>query len=66
MAATSTLGVALSLHFEVRLLAWLFEAVVVTALTMLLAGRLCLASYLFHMLRGQRGFAGRTLPWDNG
>jgi Domain of unknown function (DUF4395) len=63
MAATSTLGVALSLWFGSRLAALAFEAIVVTALTMLLVGRLCLGSYLFHLLRGQAAFANRTLPW---
>ena len=63
MAATTTLGVGLSLWFGSRPLALLFEAAVVTALTMLLVGRLCLGSYLFHVLRGQVAFANRTLPW---
>jgi hypothetical protein len=63
MAATSTLGVAVSLGFGWRLAALGFEAVVVTALTMLLVGRLCLGSYLFHVLRGQAAFGNRTLPW---
>jgi Domain of unknown function (DUF4395) len=63
MAATSTLGVALSLWFGSRLGALAFEMVVVTALTMLLVGRLCVGSYLFHVLRGQAAFANRTLPW---
>jgi hypothetical protein len=63
MAATSTLGVALSLWFGSRMAALAFEAVVVTALTMLLVGRLCLGSYLFHVLRGQAAFGNRTLPW---
>ncbi len=63
MAATSTLGVALSLWFGWTLAALGFEVVVLTALTMLLVGRLCLGSYLFHVLRGQATFANRTLPW---
>jgi len=63
MAASSTLGVAASLWFGSRPAAWAFEAVVVTAMTMLLVGRLCLGSYLFHVLRGNASFANRTLPW---
>jgi hypothetical protein len=63
MAATSTLGVALSLFVGSRLAALAFEAIVVAALTMLLVGRLCVGSYLFHVLRGHSGFANRTLPW---
>jgi Domain of unknown function (DUF4395) len=63
MAATTTLGVALSLWFGSRPAALVFEAGVAMALTMLLVGRLCLGSYLFHLLRGQAVLANRTLPW---
>lgn len=66
MAATTTLGVGLSLAFGSRSLALVFEAAVVMALTMLLVGRLCLGSYLFYLLRGQAAFANRTLPWSRG
>jgi Domain of unknown function (DUF4395) len=66
MAATSTLGVALSLWFGWRSAALACEAVVVTALTMLLVGRLCLGSYLFHVIRGHAAFGNRTLPWARG
>jgi hypothetical protein len=63
MAASSTLAVAVSLRLGSRPAALAFEAVVVTALTMLLLGRLCLGSYLFHVLRGHIAFGNRTLPW---
>jgi hypothetical protein len=63
MAATSTMGVAASLWSGSTIAAALFEVVVVMALTMLLVGRLCLGSYLFHVLRGQANFGNRTLPW---
>lgn len=66
MAATSTLGVALSLWFGWRSGALACEAVVVAALTMLLVGRLCLGSYLFHVIRGHAAFGNRTLPWARG
>jgi hypothetical protein len=66
MAATSTLGVAVSLWFGWRSVALGCEAVVVTALTMLLVGRLCLGSYLFHVIRGRAAFGNRTLPWAKG
>jgi hypothetical protein len=63
IAACTTLGVAVSLWYGSRPLALLFEAGVVTALTLLLVGRLCLGSYLFHVIRGQSSFGNRTLPW---
>jgi hypothetical protein len=66
MAATTTLGVAVSLMFEWRMLAWCFEALVLAALTSLLVGKLCIGSYLFHALRGDVAFANRTLPWARG
>lgn len=66
IAACTTLGVAVSLWYGSRPLALLFEAGVVTALTLLLVGRLCLGSYLFHVIRGQGSFGKRTLPWAKG
>jgi hypothetical protein len=63
MAATTTFGVAVSLLFGWRAAAWSFEALVIVALTSLLVGKLCLGSYLFHVLRGDTAFANRTLPW---
>jgi Domain of unknown function (DUF4395) len=66
MAASSTLGVAVSLLFSWTVVALAFEVLVVVALTSLLVGKLCLGSYLFHVLRGDTGFANRTLPWARG
>lgn len=66
MAASSTLGVAVSLLIGWTLAFWAFEALVVVALTSLLVGKLCLGSYLFHALRGDLAFANRTLPWARG
>jgi hypothetical protein len=63
IAATTTGGAAVSLYFDLTSLAFLFQAGVVMALTMLLVGRLCLGSYFFHLLKGQAAFANRTLPW---
>jgi hypothetical protein len=44
-------------------LAWVLEGVVAVALVALVVGRFCLGSYLYHLLRGDVGFANRTLPW---
>ncbi len=63
IAATTTGGAAASLYLGWTPVAILFEVAVVTALTMLLVGRLCLGSYFFHLLKGQSTFANRTLPW---
>ena len=45
-------------------LAWLFEGMLTLAVGGLVFGRFCLGSYLFHLLRGERSFAHRTLPWS--
>jgi hypothetical protein len=45
-------------------LAWMLEGLVAVALAALVLGRFCLGSYLYHVLRGESGFANRTLPWS--
>jgi hypothetical protein len=63
IAATTTGGAAASLYLHATVPAILFQVAVITALTMLLVGRLCLGTYLFHLLKGKAAFANRTLPW---
>ena len=43
--------------------AWIFEAFLVAAFSMLLFGKFCLGAYIYHLLRGEFGFANATLPW---
>lgn len=64
MAATTTLGVGISMLAGWAAAVWAFEALVTVALASLLLGRLCLGTYLFHVLRGNFAFANRTLPWS--
>ena len=45
-------------------LAWILQGLVAIALGALVLGRFCLGSYLYHLLRGEPGFANRTLPWS--
>jgi hypothetical protein len=47
-------------------LAWVFEALLLVALSALIFGPFCLGSYLFHLLTGNGEFAKRTLPWRRG
>jgi hypothetical protein len=63
MAATFMLGIGLSLLGGVVALAWILEGVLVAAMLALLAGRLCLGSYIYHLVSGRRSFANETLPW---
>lgn len=43
--------------------AWVFEALLVVAFSLLLLGRFCLGAYVYHLLRGQVSFANATLLW---
>ena len=45
------------------LLAYVLEAGLVLAFSMLLFGKFCLGAYVFHVLRGETRFANSTLPW---
>jgi hypothetical protein len=63
MAATFLLGIGLSLLAGNATLAWILEGFLVVALSALLAGRLCLGSYVYHRIKGNGVFANRTLPW---
>ena len=63
MAASFMLGIGLALLAGATTLAWIIEGFLVVAMLALLAGRLCLGSYIFHLLAGRGAFANRTLPW---
>jgi uncharacterized protein DUF4395 len=63
MAAAMMLGTALALRAGVPVVAWMLEALLVVAFSALLFGRFCLGAYVFHVLRGEVGFANSTLPW---
>src|SRR5439155_14332945 len=64
MAATILGGAGLALLAGWPGLAWTLEALVAIALGALVLGRLCVGSYLYHVLRGETSFANRTLPWS--
>jgi hypothetical protein len=66
MAATFMLGIGLSILSGWLIAAWILEGLLVVALVALVFGRFCLGSYIFHLLRGEAGFANRTLPWVRG
>lgn len=63
IAAAFLLGAGLSLLAGMSVLAWVFEAFLVVAFSALLFGKFCLGAYVFHLLRGEVGFANSTLPW---
>lgn len=63
MAATFMLGIGLSPAFQWQVATWVLGALLVIALVALNFGKFCLGSYVYHLLRGETGFANRTLPW---
>lgn len=63
MAATFMLCIGLFILLKWQILAWIFECLLVVALTALIFGRFCLGSYIFHIIKGNTAFAKRTLPW---
>jgi len=63
MAATFMLCIGLFLLLKWQILVWVFESLLVVALTALIFGKFCLGSYVFHLFKGEVAFANRTLPW---
>ncbi|MEJ2658175.1 MAG: DUF4395 family protein [Desulfobacterales bacterium] len=63
MAATFMLCIGIFLLLKWQVLTWIFESLLVIALSALIFGKFCLGSYIFHLIKGEAGFANRTLPW---
>lgn len=63
IAAAFTLIVGVALLQGWNVTAWVFEAFLVAAFSMLLFGKFCLGAYIFLLLRGQASLANSTLPW---
>lgn len=64
MAGSFLLGIGGALLSGPAVVAAALEGLLLAALGALVFGRFCLGSYVFHLLRGQVGFAQRTLPWS--
>jgi hypothetical protein len=63
MAATFMLCIGIFLLLKLQILAWIFECLLVVALSALIFGKFCMGSYVFHLFKGEVAFANRTLPW---
>ena len=63
MAGTFMLVIGLSLVRGHTTLAWVVEGMLLLALVALIFGRFCLGSYAYHLVKGDVGYANRTLPW---
>jgi hypothetical protein len=66
MAGSFMLGIGLSLLNGWGTAALVLQIFLVVALVALLFGKLCLGSYIFHLVRGRASFANSTLPWGRG
>jgi hypothetical protein len=65
MAGTFALAIGVMLQLEWFITAYVLEGFLVVAIVALIFGRFCLGSYIYHLLRGDTEFAGKTLPWSN-
>ena len=65
MAGTFALAIGVMLQLQWFITAYVLEGFLGVAIVALVFGRFCLGSYLYHLLRGEAEFAGRTLPWSH-
>jgi len=56
------LAIAASLTMDFRMTAVVLEGCLIAGTVTMLAG-FCVGTFVFHLVRGQVGFAMRTLPW---
>jgi hypothetical protein len=66
MAGTFAVAIGACLLLGLNTSAYVLEGFFAAAVIALSFGRLCLGSFLFHLLRGRASFAIRTLPWSKG
>jgi len=65
MAGTFALAIGAMLRLEWFTTAYVLEVFLGIAIVALVFGRFCLGSYIYHLLRGETEFAGKTLPWSH-
>jgi hypothetical protein len=66
MAATFATAIWAAMTADLPLAAWILQAFLLLAVAALVFTRLCLGSFVYHVVRGRRAFAVRTLPWGRG
>ena len=64
MAAVFMLGAVVSILMHLTILAYVFEGFLLLAFGVLLFGKFCLGSYIYHLLQGDASFANATCPWS--
>ena len=62
-AGATALTIALLIHAEFTLAAYVVGAILLAAALAVLIGSFCFGSFSYHLLRGRRRFALQTLPW---
>jgi hypothetical protein len=65
MAGTFALAIGAMLQLGSFITAYVLEGFLAVAIVALIFGRFCLGSYIYHLLRGEADFAGKTLPWSH-
>jgi hypothetical protein len=65
LGGTFMLLIGLSIRNDFDTSAWALEAFVLVAIGLVIVGRFCLGSFVFHLLSGNGEFARRTLPWSD-
>jgi hypothetical protein len=65
MAGTFALAISATLRLGWFTSAYVLEGFLFVAIVALIFGRFCLGSYIYHLLRGETEFAGKTLPWSH-
>ncbi len=66
MAGSFALAIGVLLLLRAGTAAVVLQVLLLGALAALIFGRFCLGSFVYHVLRGQSGFALATLPWKAG
>jgi hypothetical protein len=66
LAGLFALAIGISLALGWRTTAVVLEGFFIAAIALLVFGRFCFGSFVFHILRGRIDFAKRTLPWAAG
>jgi uncharacterized protein DUF4395 len=65
LGGTFMLLIGLSIRNGLDTSARVLEAFVLVAIGLVVVGRFCLGSFVFHLLSGNAEFARRTLPWGD-
>jgi hypothetical protein len=64
-AGTIAITIALLIHAGFGFAAYVFEAILLTAVLAVLIGGFCTGTFLYHLVRGRWSFIRQTLPWAN-